>query len=65
MQRKDGTLRLLFATEAYGMGIDVNDVRHVIRVGPPSTIESRFKYICLIAFSLMLLIIYLSLEMGK
>lgn len=35
-----GSLRLLYATEAYGMGIDVPDVRHVVHIGPPSTMES-------------------------
>ena len=37
-----GNLRLLFATEAYGMGIDVPDIRQVVHVGPPSNIESKF-----------------------
>ncbi|VDI04411.1 Hypothetical predicted protein, partial [Mytilus galloprovincialis] len=35
-----GSLRLLYATEAYGMGIDVPDVRHVVHIGPPSTMET-------------------------
>ena len=41
---KVSTLRLLFATEAYGMGADAPDVRRVIHITPPNSIES--KYIC-------------------
>ena len=36
----NGTLRLLFATEAYGMGCDAPDVRRIIHISPPSCIES-------------------------
>lgn len=36
-----GDIRLLFATEAYGMGTDSSDIRRVIHVGPPATIESK------------------------
>lgn len=39
IKRTDGKLRLLFATEAYSMGTDVEDIRRVIHFGPPSSIE--------------------------
>ena len=38
-----GNLRLLFATEAYGMGIDVSDIRQIVHIGPPSNLESKSK----------------------
>ena len=41
MQKKDGPVRLLLATEAYGMGTDAPDIRRVIHIGPPTTIESK------------------------
>ena len=43
MQRTDSKLRLLFATEAYGIGADSPDIRRVVHVGPPNTIESKRK----------------------
>ena len=47
MQDPDGNLRLLFATEAYGMGADPPDVRRVVHVGPPTSIESEWDGIIL------------------
>lgn len=41
MRKFDSSLRLLFATEAYGMGADAPDVCHVIHIGPPKGIESK------------------------
>merc|ERR1712062_148732 len=35
-----GGLRLLFATEAYSMGTDVADIKQIIHIGPPSTLET-------------------------
>ena len=56
MQQDSGTIRLLFATEAYGMGIDVSDIRHIVHVGPPNNIESMFyKFIAVF----MILIIFI------
>ena len=42
MQDPEGNLRLLLATEAYGMGADPPDVHDVIHVGPPSSLESVY-----------------------
>ena len=41
MQDPNGSVRLLFATEAYGMGADSPNVRRILHVGPPSTLESK------------------------
>lgn len=41
MQSTSGKIRILLATEAYGMGADPPDVRQVVHVGPPSTLESN------------------------
>ena len=43
MGNPGGTLRLLFATEAYGMGIDVPDIRKIVHIGPPSNLESMYS----------------------
>lgn len=37
--RKDTTLRLVIATTAFGMGVDVADVRRILHWGMPSTLE--------------------------
>ena len=37
---KDSRIRLLFATTALSMGVDAPDIKHVIHIGPPSSIES-------------------------
>jgi superfamily II DNA/RNA helicase len=45
-----GSLKLLFATEAYSMGTDAPDVRRVVHAGVPATLESmrninmKFKF---------------------
>jgi len=40
-------LRLLFATEAFGMGVNVPDIRRIIHAGTPCTLESEsFQFIC-------------------
>ena len=36
----DGKLRLIFATEAFGMGVDCADIRRVVNAGPPTSLES-------------------------
>ena len=43
---KDETnLRVLFATSALGMGVDIPHVANVIHIGPPSTMESYMQQI--------------------
>lgn len=37
----NGEIRLLFATEAYSMGTDVEDIRRIIHLGVPSSLESK------------------------
>ena len=41
MSRIDSSLRILFATEAYGMGTDAPDVRNIVHVGPPNGVKSK------------------------
>lgn len=40
---KEGRLRILVATVAFGMGIDCPHIRRVIHLSPPSDTE---EYIC-------------------
>ena len=37
--------RVVFATVAIGMGVNIPDVRHVIHIGPPPTLESYYQEI--------------------
>ena len=39
MTSSDGTVRVLFATTAFGMGVDCKDLRLVVHFGPPSDID--------------------------
>lgn len=42
-QPADGTCRILFSTIAFGMGVDIPDIRTVIHYGPSGDIESYFQ----------------------
>ena len=48
MAKEDSPIRLLFATEAFGMGVDCPDIRHVVNAGPPSTLESKCQVLLLL-----------------
>lgn len=37
-----GSIKLLFATQAYGMGTDAPDVERVCHIGPPSSLECKY-----------------------
>ncbi|XP_053404947.1 uncharacterized protein LOC128558764 [Mercenaria mercenaria] len=39
--KQASSIRILVATEAYGMGMDVSDIRIIVHVGPLSTLESE------------------------
>lgn len=39
--QKLNSLRIVFATEALGMGIDIADIRQIVHIGPPVDLESK------------------------
>ena len=43
MASPDGPIKLLFATEAYSLGADAPNVRRIVHVGPPGSLESKFS----------------------
>ncbi len=43
--KNDTTLRIIFATKAFGMGIDIKDIRKTIHYGLPSSMESLYQQI--------------------
>ncbi len=43
--KKDSDLRIIFATKAFGMGIDIKDIRKTIHYGLPSSMESLYQQI--------------------
>jgi ATP-dependent DNA helicase RecQ len=40
---KASTIRVVFATVAIGMGVDIPNIRQVIHVGPPCTVKAYFQ----------------------
>ena len=40
---KEGKLRIVFATKAFGMGVDIPDLRKTIHYGLPSSFESLYQ----------------------
>ena len=46
LAKKSGTLRMIIATAAFGMGIDYPDIDQIIHWGSPGTIEQYAQEIC-------------------
>lgn len=44
-QFKNGSIRLVFATSAFGMGIDIPDIRGVIHYRPPESVEQYYQQV--------------------
>ena len=44
----DSKIRLIFATEAFGMGVDVPDIARIIHVGTPTNLECKFVNVVLL-----------------
>ena len=42
LSSKASTFRVVFATVAIGMGVDIPNIRQVIHVGPPCTVKIYF-----------------------
>ena len=40
---QESTIRVVFATVAIGMGVDIQDIQQVIRVGPPCSVKAYFQ----------------------
>ena len=45
IKKRNSRVRVIFATSALGMGVDAPDIRHVIHITPPSSIESYVQEI--------------------
>lgn len=41
MKEPLGPTRVLLATQAYGMGVDSPNIRHVVHIGPANTPEGK------------------------
>ena len=41
--KSNSVIRFLFVTVAFGMGIDCPDIRRIIHIGPPRTMEEYFQ----------------------
>ena len=39
----DSTVRVIFATVALGMGVDIQGIRHIVHITPPHTIQAYFQ----------------------
>ncbi len=42
---KKGKIKIVFATKAFGMGVDITDIRRTIHYGLPSSLESLYQQI--------------------
>ena len=45
IKKQNSRIRVIFATSALGMGVDARDIRNVIHITPPSSIESYVQEI--------------------
>ena len=43
MSSEAGIVRVVFATVAIGMGVDIRDIRQIIHIGPPSSVNAYFQ----------------------
>ena len=43
MGKPNGNCRVLFCTTAFGMGVDISNVRTVIHFGPTADVDDYFK----------------------
>ena len=43
LNKKESKIRIVLATAAFGMGVDIRLIRHVIHIGPPKTIREYFQ----------------------
>ena len=43
LNSKKPILRVIFATVAFGMGVDIHSVRQIIHIGPPKTVREYFQ----------------------
>jgi bloom syndrome protein len=43
LNSEKSNLRVVFATVAFGMGVDIHSVRQIIHIGPPRTIREYFQ----------------------
>ena len=43
LNKKESKIRIVLATVAFGMGVDICSIRHVIHIGPPKTIREYFQ----------------------
>jgi superfamily II DNA helicase RecQ len=43
LSSKKSTIRVVFASVALGMGVDIRDIRHIVHITPPYTIQEYFQ----------------------
>ncbi|KAK3107748.1 hypothetical protein FSP39_021354 [Pinctada imbricata] len=43
MGHPSSKLKLLFATEAYSMGTDAPNIRRIVHIGPPSSLDTYMQ----------------------
>jgi len=43
MTLESSIIRIVFATVAIGMGVDIPHIREIIHIGPPSSVQQYFQ----------------------